>query len=209
MRTKLLATAALAGVLGCASPAQAEGIYVGAFGGVGNLEDADLEAGGVDFDFESDTGWLVGAAVGYGFDFGLRTEAEIAYRMNDLDEGSVAGVDFGVDGDTTALSFMGNLWFDVPVAWAVRPFIGAGAGMAQVSLNDAEAGAGEIADDSDWVFAYQLGAGLGYRLNPTLDLTAEYRYFATDDPELEAFGIDADYEYASHSVLFGVRYSFQ
>ena len=32
----------------------------------------------VDFDIENDTGWTAGAAVGYGFDFGLRTEAELA-----------------------------------------------------------------------------------------------------------------------------------
>jgi opacity protein-like surface antigen len=207
MTPKLLATATLAASLAGGAPALAEGLYVGGFGGVNSLEDAELDLGIVDFDIENDTGWTAGAAVGYGFDFGLRTEAELAYRMNDHDEGSTLGTGFGLDGDTSALSIMGNVWYDLPLAWPVRPYVGGGAGMARIGVNDMEAFAGEIADDSDWVFAYQLGAGLGYQLSPRVGLTAEYRYFATDDPEIEALGVNADYEYTSHSVLIGVRYS--
>jgi opacity protein-like surface antigen len=207
MHCKLVATATLAGSLAFAAPALAEGLYVGGFGGVNILEDAELDVGVLDFDIENDTGWTAGAAVGYGFDFGLRAEAELAYRMNDHDEGSTLGTGFGVDGDTSALSFMGNLWYDLPVAWPVRPYVGAGAGVARIDVNDMEAFAGEIADDSDLVFAYQLGAGIGYQLSPSVGLTAEYRYFATDDPGIEAFDDSADYEYASHSVLIGIRYS--
>jgi opacity protein-like surface antigen len=221
MRTRLLATAALMAVLAYPGRAEADGIYIGAFGGANFVEDVDFELedpvlGPVDFEFEDETGWAAGGAVGYAFDFGLRAEVEAAYRHNDHDEGAVADVafeidgetlpEFDLDGETTALSFMGNLWFDVPVPFPVRPFIGAGAGMARVGLEDTEAAGVEIADDSEWVFAYQLGAGLGYEIRPGLSVGAEYRFFETEDPELEVFGLDADYEYRSHSVLIGVRY---
>ena len=217
MHTKLLATAAVAALI-AGAPAHAEGLYVGAFGGVNFLSEADgtADAGGgynINLEVESDTGWAAGAAVGYGFDFGLRAEGEVAYRMDGLDQANAGPIAFDLDGDTTALSIMGNLWFDIPLSGPVRPFVGGGVGMAQVSLNDVEVraiGPGTFVDDSDWVFAYQLGGGIAYQVAPGVEVTAEYRYFATDNPEyeLEAVPVDAEYEYGSHSVLLGVRYTF-
>ncbi|HEX6102089.1 MAG TPA: porin family protein, partial [Alphaproteobacteria bacterium] len=215
MRTKLLATAALAAVLGYASQAQAEGIYVGAFGGLTIPEHSDgtFDVLGVseDVEIESHPGWAAGAAVGYGFDFGLRAEGEIAYRSNELNRFNVVGNGLNFSGDATALSAMGNVWYEFPLSDTLRPFLGGGAGMAQISLEDAELLGVQVVDDSDWVFAYQLGAGLGYRLSPGLDLTAEYRYFGAEEAnfELETAAGGAEAEYTSHSVLFGVRYSFQ
>ena len=148
------------------------------------------------------------------FAIGLRAEAEIAYRMNDLDQASLAGTSIDLEGDTTALSFMGNLWFDFLPDGTIRPFVGGGVGMAQVSLNDVEVpalGGGTFVDDSDMVFAYQLGGGIAFQVAPGLDLTAEYRYFATENPDFQLEGAgapDAEYEYSSHSVLFGFRYMF-
>ena len=214
MNARLLGTAALATVLAAATPAQAEGIYIGAFGGVNFAQDSELsyDPGGYEFDVEHDTGWLAGAAAGYAFDFGLRAEAEVAYRMNDFDRLEFFVYDTGLDGDVSTLSLMGNLWFEAPLTTALRPFVGAGVGMAQVSLNDVEAGGTAFVDDSDWVFAYQVGGGLAYRFMPGWDVTAEYRYFATDEAEVELEGPgagDGEYEYSSHSVLLGVRYTFQ
>jgi opacity protein-like surface antigen len=218
MNRKLLAAAAATAALLAAAPAQADGLYIGAFGGVNFLDEADGSAdlgGGYNFtvEVENDLGWGAGAAVGYAFDFGLRAEAEVAYRMNDLDQASLGPVALDLEGDTTALSIMGNLWFDIPLGGPVRPFVGGGLGMAQVSLNDVEVpalGSGTFVDDSDWVFAYQLGGGIAFRVAPAVDITAEYRYFGTDNPEysLDAAAVDAEYEYSSHSVLFGLRYHF-
>jgi opacity protein-like surface antigen len=223
MNSKLLASAAVAGLL-AAAPAEAEGLYIGAFGGVNFLDEATGSADapspsappgvGYAVEVENDTGWAAGGAIGYGFDFGLRAEAEVAYRWNDLDRAKVVTTAIDLEGDTTALSVMGNLWFDVPLTGRVRPFLGGGIGMAQVSLNDVEvsvlAPGTTFVDDSDWVFAYQVGGGVAFQVAPGVDLTAEYRYFGTDDPEyeLEAVPLDAEYEYSSHSVMFGLRYSF-
>jgi opacity protein-like surface antigen len=215
MNTRLLATAALGAALGASMPAEAEGLYIGAFGGVSVLEDGDLdvESAGIGYDakVESDTGWTAGGALGYAFDFGLRAEAELAYRHNEIDKFHVMGTDASVSGDTTALSALGNLWYDIPISLAVRPFIGAGIGMAEIGMNNAEAGGMDLIDDSDWVLAYQLGAGLAYQLSPGLDVTAEYRYFRTEDATLKLDDLtgNADLEYRDHSVVLGLRYSFQ
>jgi opacity protein-like surface antigen len=218
MNAKLAAIAAAA-VIAAAGPAQAEGFYLGAFGGLNFLDEADgtADVGGPvspTVEVESDMGWAAGAAAGYAFAFGLRAEAEVAYRMNALDRATLSPVSVDLEGDTTALSVMGNLWFDIPLDGAIRPFVGGGLGMAQVSLNDVEVpalGGGTFVDDSDWVFAYQLGGGVAFRIAPGLDLTAEYRYFGTENPDFQLEGAgapDAEYEYSSHSVLFGFRYMF-
>jgi outer membrane protein W len=164
MKTRLLATAALGAALGVSMPAEAEGLYVGAFGGVSILEDSDLSVdnAGLSYDVEvdSDTGWALGGALGYAFDFGLRTEAELAYRRNDLDKFHVTNPlpsTVSVDGDTTALSILGNVWYDIPVSFALRPYVGAGIGMASVGVNDAESAVADVIDDSDWVLLCALG----------------------------------------------------
>ncbi|MDF2763821.1 MAG: hypothetical protein K0S81_815, partial [Rhodospirillales bacterium] len=143
MNSKLLASAALVTVLAAASPAQAEGLYIGAFGGANFADEADGTGdvgGGYGYtvEVENELGWAAGAAVGYGFDISLRAEAEVAYRMNELDQANIAIAALDLDGDTTALSIMGNLWFDIPLNGPVRPFLGGGLGMAQVGLNDVE-----------------------------------------------------------------------
>ena len=119
MNTKLLASAALGAVLAASAPAHADGLYIGAFGGVNFAQEADGTGdvgGGAGYtvEVENELGWAAGAAVGYGFDIGLRAEAEIAYRMNELDQANLAIAALDLDGDTTALSIMGNLWFDIP-----------------------------------------------------------------------------------------------
>jgi opacity protein-like surface antigen len=53
--------------------------------------------------------------------------------------------------------------------------------------------------------------GCCYALSAGWDVTAEYRYFRTEDATLGLEGLpgDAEYEYRDHSVVLGVRYSFQ
>ena len=60
------------------------------------------------------------------------------------------------------------------------------------------------ADDDDTVFAYQLGAGLGYEINPNLTISLDYRFFATVDPDFTSrAGIEFSTENMSHNG--GVR----
>jgi OmpA-OmpF porin, OOP family len=217
MKIPLLSTVALGAVL-AAAPAQAGSFYLSGFGGVNFLDEAtgSADAGpGVSYtvDVESDLGWVGGIAGGYAFSEWLRAEAELSYRHNGLDQASLGPIAVDLDGDTTALSAMGNLWFDLPLGGPVRPFLGGGIGMSQVSLNDVEVpalGGGTFVDDSDWVFAYQIGGGVAYRVAPNVDITAEYRYFGTENPEfnLDAAPTTGEFEYSSHSVLFGVRFTF-
>jgi opacity protein-like surface antigen len=215
-----LATVAMVGWSASISLAAA-GPYLTLQGGATWLEDAGIDYDGVpssDFSLEAefDTGFNLGVAAGY--DYGpARLEAEVAYRQNDIDKfnGQFEGFGFegSADGDVSATSLMVNAYWDIPTGSPITPYIGGGVGFANVSVNDVELEVfGErfdLADDDDNVFAYQLAAGIAFDINPNLALDLGYRYFATDDPELEdEFGDDFETEYDSHNVSLGLRFIF-
>ena len=72
-------------------------------------------------------------------------------------------------------------------------------------MNDLDVvGGNDPTDDDDIVFAYQLGAGIGYGISENLTIQAGYRYFATADPDFS--GTEA--EVASHDIYLGMRFYF-
>ena len=97
-----------------------------------------------------------------------------------------------------------NGYFDINMDSAIEPFITAGVGYAKVEFNDVSVAGISVGDSDDSVFAWQIGAGLGYALNNMASLDVTYRYFATSDPNFD--GTDA--EIGSHNVSLGIRYNF-
>lgn len=182
--------------LGVAMPAFAvEGKpYASMTTGVTFLNDSDLsypeERGSVDFE----TGYNLGAALGYDFGPG-RVEVEIAYRDNEANRLTRQGTTTEVDGNFSALSFMVNGYYDFRNRSIVTPFVTAGLGYANVDAEDF---------DDHTVFAYQVGAGVGIALNKQVSLDLGYKYFATDDPEFD----EVEAEYSSHNLIAGLRFSF-
>ena len=117
---------------------------------------------------------------------------------------------------------MANVWFDFNPGSPWSPFVGGGLGVARISLNDVAitsltllgvpiplASPVPLADDDDWVFAYQVGAGIGYEVTPTTTISLGYRFFATADPDFTGVdGTPFDAEYRSHNIEIGLRISF-
>jgi opacity protein-like surface antigen len=161
---------------------------------------------------EFDLGFNVAATAG--FDFGpARLEGEIAYRQNDIDKIEFAGflvpppATFG--GDVSSLSFMANGFWDIPTGSPATPYLGGGIGVANVSANDFKINGDLLVDDDDTVFAYQLGAGIAFELNPNMALDLGYRFFATADPEFTDFeGDKVESEYMTHNASLGLRIMF-
>jgi len=159
----------------------------------------------IDGEIEFDTGFGINGAVGYGIG-NVRLEGELSYRTADMDKlsgtatiGSLTLSGSGdVSGDVTSLGLMANVWYDIETGTKWVPFIGAGIGLANV---DAEI-EGESEDDT--VFAYQVGAGIGYEISDSTTATLGYRYFATSDPDFD--GIEA--EVGTHNIEVGVRFAF-
>ncbi|MEQ1888480.1 MAG: OmpA family protein [Alphaproteobacteria bacterium] len=211
MRLRKLAIAAMglgAGAYAPAGYAANEGPFVGVMGGVNFTGDQDISGTGVGVNRSADTdaGWAVLPSIGYRYQNGLRAELELGYRSNDVD--SLSGVTTGA-GEITAKSAMLNLLYDANSEGRLSPYIGAGAGYAQVEYDGVgPIGAGRI-NDEDNVFAYQGIAGVSYRMSEAVELAAEYRYFATQDPDLRtSAGVAVEGEYDSHAALVGLRWNF-
>ena len=154
---------------------------------------------------EFDTGLVAAAAVGYKTGM-MRLEGEFSYRSNGLDKVTDLGGPFSASGDVTAFSGMLNGYVDLDNQTAITPFLMAGIGFSNISLDGVVIDGFPFFDEDDTVFAYQGGAGVGIALAPNLMLDVEYRYFATTDPEFSDNFLEA--EYGTHNFMAGVRVSF-
>lgn len=211
-------TLLLAGALALtAQHASAAGLYGAARGGFTFTDDHDFSATpAINVTTELDNGYGVGVALGYDTgpvdnNIGLRLEAEYMYRQNEVDTHSSGGAQLaGPTGEINSHAYMANAYLDFHNGSAVTPYIGGGVGVAQVSYDDYGVTAiPNVLDDDDTVFAYQGIAGASYKVTPQIKLTADYRYFATEDPELTSVaGTATETEYATHNIFAGVEYSF-
>lgn len=186
--------------------------YVGADAGVNFLQDSDIRSTDGSSDKSTagnETGYALQVHGGYAFkptgSVAPRIEGEIGYRNSGLE--SLTDVT-DASGDTSSLSLMANgvLSFLPNRSW--HPFVGAGIGMSRISA-EWKVNGSKVVDDSDWVFAYQGFAGVSYDLTKNWELTAQYRYFGTQDPEFsDSDGNRAKGEYSSHAILAGFAYKF-
>ncbi len=198
-----LAGIALAAMVGTAAtaegPAKHKGLYVSGALGANWATDSDL-SGAASGDVDFDLGWVGAVAVGYGFGNGLRLEGELSYRRNDADD---------LSGEGKVAGFMANMLYDFDVSPKFVPYIGLGAGLAIVEFDEVSPIGGSSVEDDDTVFAWQAIAGVAIPIRDQLDLTFDYRYFDVPDVDLQTeLGGSIDTEYASHSVMIGLRYRF-
>lgn len=233
----LLAVAATALVLGISSARAADidpvvepaGWYVSLFGGASWLDEVKTDYSFDSFpddeyqaDIGTDVGFIIGGAVGTHLTEDLRVELEVAYSENDVDK--ITYTDFF--GDTTVydavsgkfgiLTFMANLWYDVPLSEELTPYIGGGAGVAIV---DADVGYDDFADfdpifdNSEVAFAFQVGAGLRWHVWENVALDVGYRLRGIDGPNFDSevtqipgtSSYDADWMW-SHNVIGGISF---
>ena len=207
----ILAAVALLGIATSLS-AQEKKWYGSVGAGAALLNDTSTSVGGVSLSTEYSTGFLITGAVGRFFDR-FRGELELNYMQSDLDKITVSG--FGVagsvsaDGDVSATSLMVNGYYEFDTGTAWSPYLGGGIGGANVSVNDVGANGVTLLDDSATVLAYQAKAGIAYRFNENIDGTFGYRYFATDDLDMSAFGTSFTLDGPeSHNFEIAVRFRF-
>ena len=209
-----LSLALAVATLGVSSAAMAQGYngwYLGARGGATWLEDSSSNVGGTSVGLDYDRGYNLGGSVGYQFGGPFRLEAEVVYRKNDIDTFTVNGARLGgAAGDVSSLALMVNGFYDIQTGTAFTPYVGLGVGYARVSTDGITAtGAGATISDDDNKFAYQAIAGLAYQLTPEVSLTADYRYFATQDPKFRvSTGATIETEYKTHNVMVGLMLRF-
>ena len=107
----------------------------------------------------------------------FRVEGEIGYRMIDVDEATIGGFTFPVDGEVTALTIMANGYYDHDMGSPLTPYVGLGLGFVDADFEITVPGLGTF-ETSDTEGAYQVMVGIGYEISPTTVLTAGYRFFS-------------------------------
>lgn len=205
-----LALAVSAVALAAATPAlaQDQGPYIGLGGAYVIPEESDLDIdGAADAEVEFDNGWAAMVTGGYAWGNGLRTELEFGYRDTDVDSVSPGGLEG--DGSVNALSAMANVLYEFDFGIGLKPYLGAGIGIARVEAEDVTAAGVGVTDDGDVSWAWQGIAGAAYGVSDNLDLTVDYRYFQAPDVQLGlAGGLEGDTDYTNHAIMVGLRYTF-
>ncbi|MES2905638.1 MAG: outer membrane beta-barrel protein [Pseudomonadota bacterium] len=203
------------------APAMAQskgGPYFGVKAGANFQDDID---GNLDGDadvadtLETDTGFNASIVAGYAFGsrWGIlapRLEVEAGYMNNDADQSAVdAGVLAATDGEVNAFYWFANLLLDIPMGWGFTPFIGAGAGFANVRFDNVSATAGPIDtfNGEDTAFAWNVTAGLSYDISRNVTVDVAYRFVQFND--VDAFNATAGAvvsgDIDNHQVNVGLR----
>jgi len=186
---------------------------------------------------EFDNGYAVSGEFGARYGNGLRSGIELTYTKADVVTHSgvnvagtvIDGVDAAVltgsptklgatvgqvvatpDGDQIeSTSVFANLYYDFNRDGVISPYVGAGLGYSDVSVQYSPSGVG-IIDDSEGKVAYQLKAGATWAVSERIELYGEAAYRATDDVELDnqLFPGTLNIENQQTILSVGARYKF-
>lgn len=178
-----------------------------------------------------DTGLAANGTVGYGLStLPIRVEFEGGYSRSDLDKirfgndqglgvalglGNQSGIEIDSEGKISTLSGIINAIYDIKTGTSFTPYIGAGAGLARISVKASTLGQ-TLVDDSATVFTYQAKAGVSCALSNSTSLDLGYTYRTAQDPKLTANDIPVlgaiggriKGEYAAQLVTVGLRMTF-
>jgi len=152
---------------------------------------------------------VYGGSLAYGLKFGdVRTELE--GNINKAARKRLAYED--VKTKIHADSVMLNGYYDIPTGIALRPYIGAGIGIARVRgifkwIPEYEEDPGKFKMSGNKL-AYQLAGGATYELTQNWNIDAEYRhaYFGTIS-KTDEYG-KSTLSVKTHNFYLGLRYTF-
>jgi opacity protein-like surface antigen len=218
MKIQLLSGIALSMLALAAVPAQADDItvkpYVSVFGGASFLNSVDTGgAPGSFYDVKTNTGYLIGGAVGLKWNDLLRTELELSHGSNNANSYAVNGGAFlPASGPISATYLLGNVWLDIPTQSSFTPYIGGGLGVGWATADVFFQGSPAYGPNaSGGAFAYQVGGGVKYTLSPKIDLDIGYRYKSlgkTDFTNRFLAGLYSGAILTSHNVQVGLTFNF-
>lgn len=179
--------------------------YVGLGGGLSVGHEKDISTN-IDQSAQYDLGWGALGTVGYKFDGGLRTELELGYRTNGLDDLQASPV---TGGDLNLYTVMANVLYDFNHNGAFKPYVGVGAGMAWADFNNIRTISGSSIDETNTGPAVQGLVGASYAISNRLDLFTQYQYlYAFEIDPHTASGLNTSADLHNSLITAGVRYSF-
>lgn len=143
----------------------------------------------------------------------LRAEAELGTLILEVDSHDVAGVGSfsggAASGDATAVYGLANAYLDYDLG-VITPYFGAGIGVGTVDYsNFGTTPTGTVLNDNGTGLAWQVGAGVGYKVSDSWSVDIGYRYLDVGADGVTAVdGTKSDAPTGNHQVRVGVRRSF-
>jgi opacity protein-like surface antigen len=134
-----------------------------------------------------DPGFRAGLAGGYQLTDWFAPEVEVGFMENRID--SITGANRIHDAWFANVPFLVNGKLQYPNSSPVTPYVGAGIGFSEAIIDVGRidlAGTTLHGDINDTVFAWQAFAGLRYKINDSMGLSLEYRYFSADSASWQA-----------------------
>ena len=114
----------------------------------------------------------------------------------------------GISGRTNVTYLLANYYVDWNLGW-IRPFAGAGLGIAQVNMQNHSFAGLTMMNHSNWGWAYQFGGGLSFDLTPTIALEAGYRVLGVRDVSLATTtGVTDKVQVTTQQANVGIRVRF-
>jgi opacity protein-like surface antigen len=188
----------------------------------------DTSAIGDEFDDpDLDDTFMVGVGVGYKFNNWLRADLTLDYEFPaDFEATTECPAPCGggpaethiESAEISAATALANVYLDLGNYSGFTPYVGAGAGVAYVMVDDitteAPGGSTDWGDADDWNFAWALMAGLAYQFSPSLALDVGYRYLNLGEVSSDTIAAgtgDGDFTYddlQAHEIRVGMRYTF-
>lgn len=151
--------------------------YAKIFGGANFLQSTTLNENRARYN----TGYVVAGSLGYDWcDYGLRLEAEYAYRRNAINRIHFITQGSSRHGYFQTSSYMANVLWDLPLSswgctcWNIQPFVGAGLGY---DFHHMHATNSRVIFRQRWDrFSWQAMAGLACPIWCNTDITLEYKF---------------------------------
>jgi len=195
-------------------PTSSLGWYLrGDIGGYWGTMGGAQSASGFASPTENDLGKGFVGGVGAGFKSGS-VRADVTIDYTGLKYSGTIATPGDVSAKVDAVTTLFNGYLDLGTWYGITPYLGAGAGVANLRTHDySSTAAPPFASGlsrSEWKFAYAVMAGAGYSIAPNITLDAGYRYvnFGDVTTASDAFGAMTLKNLAAHEVRVGVRWSF-
>ncbi|MEM8738581.1 MAG: hypothetical protein AAGG38_08910 [Planctomycetota bacterium] len=203
------------------------GLYIsGTFGHALDFDitSDDVFASSEEFEFSLDETTTVTAA--FGAVLGqARGEFEVGFFETDFDQLNFPGGSFAVGGDVSYLTFMGNVFYDIPTPIrGIDLYLGAGLGLAVIDAEgpfegsiDTVDGLGNVIetfaeiDESFVTFTYQFMGGVSIEILDNVTVFSGYRLRLFSETTVDADGGGSTLNFREHEVnIFeiGLRVEF-
>ncbi|MEM9216888.1 MAG: outer membrane beta-barrel protein [Cyanobacteria bacterium P01_F01_bin.150] len=181
--------------------------------GIDGVDPTTVEVDSTEIAIDTDTGFGLNGAIGYQFQ-DARAELELGYSNNTVNGVSIGdAAEIDADGSFDTWTLAANGYYDIPTGTALRPYIGAGLGVAKLVADDVSVdlpvvGDAEL-DDSGVSLIFQAQAGLAYDFTENASAFVGYRLQGIPNQSFSAADIDLQTDTTLiHSAQLGAQYRF-